>query len=559
MKQYSTGKQQQSKPQGQVDGELPVLETSSPIPKTSMQSQASQTATSQPAQLQDLNGTAPNPSQSVVTPQTQSYSAVPSGATASPSYVGTAQASNVVMTPPEHAEILSPSVSVQNQRTHNIATQTMPAQYNDGLPSTYPQTSTLPPEHLGGGRSYPQTTGGQQQRENQAKLHSPPPHQAQVQQGPLQAQSSHDPVQKPQLQTQNSPIQRPQPHIQGHSIRQQSSLERVNNVSGSGSPTTVISNFPRWPSEPYCSSLTTLHENIEQQETAYSSHNQHLAQPTQQLSSAVQHNKLQTNLDTKQSTSNHEPTLRHGCHNQNFTTDSQQINMLDKSQVAPMQNTKASFQEKDKPSGPTGQYNPAVLLPADSEMSGPTSQQQKHPNNQRASMPSIAASNNISLSQPEDVNNMQGAGSGASREIPLPQTHKTPGPSNAHMQTAPVDISKQCNMNSVPQHTPLPHPRETRGANALYEQQQDPGLTMNVQRKQHQTVSGAGQSHAGYSSPAGTNTRHPSTKSASDWVSCLYSYPTFMTTSHYWSFISSHLHSNDNIVTSPPILQKNLA
>ena len=885
----------------------PHHETSSSIPKTSVQNQESQTATSQ---LQDLNGTAaPNPSQNVVTPQTQPYSAVPSGATASPSYEGTTQASNALMTPPE---ILSPPVSAHNQpicRYSDTGTQTVPdsgtppqqndrnivehttaqilcneqqssanyvlsvqasavqtgqlqsgllgqpypqttningqqqSQYqqqplpqqfqthqspvlppqlqpsqtqpselfpqkqvlqtplqqqttsntlqytsphvvrvhgfsgsgpplttynnqpqlqelphgnepipsqstvtphnqsqptlstmapgsvgiaqvqttpqmfspstvqshstaghtqqyplqtqtaaqssvqqgaheslaqqhrhseqslsaNYGMSSTYPQpqASTLPPEHLGGGRSYPQNTSEQQQRENQAQLHSPPLQQAQVQQGhvwQLQAQPSHVAVGPPQLQTQNSPIQRPQPHTQGHSIRQQTSLEHVNNVSGSGFPATEVSKFQattqnqlshvaqshashmqmlppetacnppnntvtsqtqlhghqmlptlnqsyvqqngaltqqvhlqspeqastaqaqdsivsqtivqatsrqqheqpqvqppqqihspsptytmhsgqtqpiaasstrpyessqpsshttvhstwaqapkqlfhqpsqvqaslprpdyssqnspdnfgqgqvpmqhpaslstRRPSELCCISLSTLHENVEetatqsqQQETSYSSHNQHPTQPSQQLPLVTRHDKLQVNLknqncaqqqslDTKQSASNqltNELASQRGHYNQTLTTDLQQTNVLDKAQVGPIQDTKVSFQGGERPIA-TDQY---------SKTTGSTPQQQIYPDNQRANVPSTAASNNITSSQPEHVNIPQGMGSGTSRQIPLPQTHKTPGPGNAHMHTAPVDIPKQYNIDSIPQHPPSSHP-----------------------------------------------------------------------------------------------------
>ena len=201
----------------------------------------------------------------------------------------------------------------------------------------------------------------------------------------------------------------------------------------------------RRPGGLYASSLPTLHERVDeppthpQRQGSIGSH-----RPLQPHSHTTEHDKRQMNfrnqypqdqgLDMKpQSMYTNDPHIHD---NHNLTYNSQQTNVLDKTQAIPMENPqgkKNSIYQHSQISG----HNPA----------GDTSQQQKqgYRESSRANVLTMASSGAPSHpphTQQENMN-MQGEGgiNGNSRRIPLPQTktlNKESGQGRVQMHTALV-------------------------------------------------------------------------------------------------------------------------
>ena len=189
----------------------------------------------------------------------------------------------------------------------------------------------------------------------------------------------------------------------------------------------------------YSSSLPTLHERVDEPQThpqMQESIGSHC--PLQPHPHTTEHDKRQMNfrnqypqnqgLDMKpQNMYTNEPQLHD---NRNLTCDSQQTNMLDKTQAIPMENPQGKKNSSYQYSQ-IGGHNPA----------GDTSQQ-RYPESSRANVLTMASNGAPPHTQQQNMN-MQGEGgiNGNSRRIPLPQTktsNKESGQGRVQIHTAPV-------------------------------------------------------------------------------------------------------------------------
>jgi hypothetical protein len=193
----------------------------------------------------------------------------------------------------------------------------------------------------------------------------------------------------------------------------------------------------------YSSSLSTLHENIEETPTGHQSQRQGTTGSHHPLSTESEHDKHQVNfrnqyaqqqsLDTKpQIVYTNEPQIHD---NHNLTCGSQQTNVLDKTRDISMENPqgKENFSCQDSH---TAKHNPA----------GDISQQQRqgYPESSRANV--LMTASNAALSHPphtqQEHMNMQGEGgiNGNSRRIPIPKA-KESDQGRVHIHTAPHSAS----------------------------------------------------------------------------------------------------------------------